>query len=167
MTFEPLTAAPLAIQLHVAAAMGALLLGPIAILTKRRDWRHKSVGYVWIGCIVTTALSSFWISGIAIVGPFGPIHLLSLFVLWSVFDALAAAIRKDISAHRAGMTSLYIYAVVLTGMFTLLPGRFMNQLVLGGSGGWALTLTMVAVTASVIVYRNRHVLPLGKVRGLH
>ena len=166
MTFEPLISAPLTIQIHVAAALGALLLGPIAILRKSRDRLHKTAGYLWIMSLVATAISSFWISGMPVLGPFGPIHILSVFTLWGVADALRAAWQGRIAAHRAGMTMLYIYALCLTAMFTLLPGRLMNRVIFDGAGGWGLIGLIVGIAAVVVIYRNRGVLPLGKVRGL-
>ncbi len=125
-----------AIQLHVAAALVALLLGPVVLLRRRRDRLHRMLGYAWVCAMALTALSSFAIHGFAVVGPFGPIHILSVVVLVGLWRGVGHARRGDIAAHRRTMESLYSGAVIGAGLFTLVPGRRMSILVLGDAG-WA------------------------------
>ncbi|MFP4450126.1 MAG: DUF2306 domain-containing protein, partial [Rhodosalinus sp.] len=76
MAFDVLTATPLIVQLHLAAALPALLLGPVALYRRRRDRLHKTFGYLWVASILGLAVSGLFIrSEIALLGPFGPIHL--------------------------------------------------------------------------------------------
>ena len=167
MTFEALSRIPAPVLAHIIAACLSLLIGPFALFRRSRDIWHKVFGYLWVTAMVVTALTSFWINGLRVVGPFSPIHLLSLFVLWSLAEAIWQARRGQIAKHRASMQGLYVYAICITGLFTLLPGRLMNFLVFGGAGGWLLILGLIA-TGVAIIYIHRHgVLPLGKVRGLH
>ena len=123
-----------AIQLHVAAALAALLLGPVVLLRRRRDALHRALGYTWVSAMALTALSSFAIHGLALVGPFGPIHILSVVVLVGLWRAIGHARRGEIAAHRRTMESLYSGAVIGAGLFTLVPGRRMSALVLGDAG---------------------------------
>ena len=53
--------ASLVIQLHVIAAVAAFLVGPIALIRKRRDIFHKIAGYIFVVGIVIAAFSSFFI----------------------------------------------------------------------------------------------------------
>ncbi|WP_259989945.1 hypothetical protein [Sulfitobacter sp. S190] len=46
----------------------------------------------------------------------------------SLVQAVRAARRGDIVQHRA----IYLYALVITGAFTLLPGRTMHAVFFGG-----------------------------------
>ena len=39
--------------------------------------------------------------------------------------------RRKVQAHRAIMINLFIFALVLTGAFTLLPGRVMHAVFFG------------------------------------
>jgi uncharacterized membrane protein len=73
-----------------------------------------------------------FIHTLKVIGPFSPIHLLSVLALGSLWFAVRAARAGNIVRHRAIMRSLYIFALILTGAFTLLPGRAMHAVVFGG-----------------------------------
>lgn len=75
---------------------------------------------------------SFWINTIRLVGPFSPIHLLSAFVLWSLFQAVTSARDHRIADHKRAMQGLAFGALLIAGAFTFLPGRLMNAVLLGG-----------------------------------
>jgi uncharacterized membrane protein len=126
MTLTPFLDAPLMIQLHVVAALGAITLGPLAMLRRSRDRWHKVLGRAWVGAMATVALSSFLINEGQMFGPFSVIHLLSVLTLWGLWQAVAAARAGRIAEHRAGMLALYVWALGVAGLFTLLPGRRMN-----------------------------------------
>lgn len=127
---EILLQATLAIQLHVAAAILAFLLGGALLVMRKGSPAHKVLGRIWVGLMALAALSSFFIHTIRIAGPFSPIHLLSLLTLASLATAVLAARRGDIHTHLATMRSLYFGALILAGAFTFLPGRMMHEIVL-------------------------------------
>ena len=77
------------------------------------------------------AISSFFIHEIKMLGPFSVIHLLSLFTLYSVVGAISSARAGNIQKHKRDMITLYALALILTGAFTLLPGRIMNSVIFG------------------------------------
>ena len=89
MTFEPILNAPIYILIHASAAMIALLMGPFVILRNRRDRLHKIVGYIWVVVMACAAISSFWIMEFRLIGPFSPIHGLSIYVLWSLYRGVS------------------------------------------------------------------------------
>jgi len=76
-------------------------------------------------------LSSFFIHTIRMWGPWSPIHLLSLFTLVTLPLAVWRARRHEIQQHRCAMTSLFVGALVIAGIFTLPPGRIMHAVVFG------------------------------------
>jgi uncharacterized membrane protein len=131
MTLQPLFETHLVIGLHALAAMAALLLGISQLALRKGGLRHKTVGYAWMALMLAVAISSFFIQDIRLLGPFSPIHLLSLLVLFNVPYAVWAARTGNIVAHRKAMTSLFWTALVGAGVFTLLPGRIMNQVIFG------------------------------------
>ena len=89
MTLDPLMAAPLVVQLHVGFAAVAICVGPFALFRTRRDRLHKVLGYIWVVGIVGLSLTGLWIeSAMPVLGPFGPIHPLSLLALWGVAHGL-------------------------------------------------------------------------------
>ncbi|WBV44459.1 DUF2306 domain-containing protein [Pseudoroseomonas cervicalis] len=131
MSLAPLLAAPLVVQAHVAAALAALLLGLAQFARRKGSGGHRTMGYAWAGAMLATAITSFWITGVGSAGHFSWIHLLSLLVLLSVPRAVFAARRHRIAEHRQAMGMLFVLALVVTGGFTLLPGRLMHQVVFG------------------------------------
>jgi uncharacterized membrane protein len=75
--------------------------------------------------------SSFWIHQIRLVGPWSPIHLLSIFTLVMLVLGVLAAHRHDVRNHRIAMISIFAGALVIAGLFTLLPGRIMHKVIFG------------------------------------
>ncbi|MEO1778812.1 MAG: DUF2306 domain-containing protein [Pseudomonadota bacterium] len=130
MHLEPLLNASLPIQIHVALALMALMLGPVVLWRNRRDRVHRVLGYVWVCALTGAALVSF-----AITSPFtpiglSPIHLLSLYALYGLWVAMRAIYRRDVALHRHVMQNLYVRGVVLAGAFNFLPGRTAQRILL-------------------------------------
>ena len=128
MAIQPFLAAGPIIQLHVVAAVLAIVLGPVALARRSRDRWHRRAGYAWVLSMTTLAASGLFIHSIRMVGPFSPIHLLSLLTLWQLWLGVREARAGKIAAHRYRMQTLYILALMLTGAFTLLPGRRMSRI---------------------------------------
>ena len=118
------------ILVHLVTAVGALLFGGIALAAKKGSRLHKLAGRIWVMLMLTTALVSF---GIRIHGSFSVIHILSVVTLLSVTAGLYAAARGRISAHRRGMRGAYV-GLVIAGVFTLLPGRRLGDLLWNAVG---------------------------------
>ena len=133
MTLTPLLDAAPAIPLHAFAAMAAFAIGLVQFAAPKGTLPHRTVGWIWVGLMVMVAASSFWIHQIRMVGPFGPIHLLSIFVLVMLPLAVWKAHRHQVGTHRRIMTSMFLGALVIAGLFTLMPGRIMHQVVFGPS----------------------------------
>lgn len=145
MTLTPLLHSAPMIQLHVAAALLSVALLPLTLFRRRRDRVHKVAGYVWILAMLVTALSSFWINGIRMVGPFSPIHILSVVTVVNVIWALVEVKRRNIVAHETILRATAFWALGVAGLFTLLPGRLMSETLFGpfqipGFAGAALML---------------------------
>jgi len=105
--------------------------------------------------MAVTALSSFAITEFGVLGPFSPIHALSVATLAGLIAGVRAAIRGDARGHRAAMTQLSL-ALGVAGMFTLAPGRIAHAIVMGGTGwpGFA-AVALVAVAGGVLIRRRR------------
>lgn len=117
--------------MHAFAAIAALVLGILQLALSKGTTLHRAVGYVWIFLLGAVALTSFWINDLRLIGPFSPIHLLSIYTLVNLVFALHAARRGNIKAHAAAMRSLVFLALIGAGAFTLMPGRIMHQVVFG------------------------------------
>ncbi|TIV79071.1 MAG: DUF2306 domain-containing protein, partial [Mesorhizobium sp.] len=92
---------------------------------------HRVMGYAWAALMLVIAVSSFWIQQIRLIGPFSPIHLLSILVLVTAPLAVWYAHTHRVAAHRGAMIKLYVFALIGAGIFTLLPGRIMHTVVFG------------------------------------
>lgn len=127
-----------AVQWHLLAALGALLLGPMALWARKGSRLHRMAGYLWVLLMLAAALSSLFIRNLGTpwLAGFGPIHGLTVFTLGGLALAIAAAWRRNISAHRRTMKGLYIGGCLVAGGFTLLPGRFLGQLLWSQTLGW-------------------------------
>lgn len=125
------------ITIHLSAAIGAVVLGPVAIWARKgrrqRPRLHRAFGYAWVTLMLVTAFSALFIRDFSLpnVAGYTPIHLLVPTTLIALFGAFWFLARGNIEAHRKTMQRLYIGACVVAGAFTLLPGRYLGQLVLG------------------------------------
>ncbi|MER9916197.1 MULTISPECIES: DUF2306 domain-containing protein [unclassified Mesorhizobium] len=131
MSLEPLLSARPPIPWHAFAALAALAIGATQLALPKGTTRHRVVGYTWAALMLVIAISSFWIQQIRLVGPFSPIHLLSMLVLIAVPLAVWHAHMHRVATHRRVMISLYVFALIGAGVFTLLPRRIMHTVVFG------------------------------------
>ena len=125
------------IAVHLTAAVGALVLGPVVLWSRKgrvqRPTLHRSMGYAWDTLIALTALSAVFIRDCRLpnIGGYTPVHLL----VPATFIGLALAFfhlaRRDIAGHRRVMQITYIPACLVAGGFTLLPSRYLGQLLWG------------------------------------
>lgn len=132
MTFEPLLDAPTAIQIHVAAVVPAALLGAYLLVRPKGTPQHRLLGKIWLTLMAVTALSSFFIHQINVFYGFSPIHVLSIFVLFGCWRAIANARKRNIEAHKRIVRGLYLGGIVGAGAFTFLPGRITNEVAFKG-----------------------------------
>jgi uncharacterized membrane protein len=131
MNLAPLLAASPVIQAHAYFAFAAIGLGGVQMLAPKGTAPHRALGWTWVVVMMGVAGSSLFIHTIRLWGPWSPIHLLSLLALTTVPLAVASARRGNIAGHRQGMTMLFVFALLITGLFTLWPGRIMHSVVFG------------------------------------
>jgi uncharacterized membrane protein len=126
VSLAPLLDAAPQIPLHAFAAMAAFGLGVIQLVAPKGTLPHRTVGWIWVALMAVVAISSFWIHQIRLVGPWSPIHLLSIFTLAVLPLGVWRAHRHDVGGHRRVMILIFTGALVIAGLFTLLPGRIMH-----------------------------------------
>lgn len=136
VTAELAQASP-AIVVHTAVAGAALLLGPLALgLPKGSRW-HRAAGYAWITMMVAAALSSVFIRDFRLPNLWGytPIHLLSLATFVGLGVGLWSIAHRQMHRHRRAMRITY-GALLVAGLFTLLPSRMLGHLLWHHALGW-------------------------------
>ena len=116
---------------HALAALLAVLLGGLQLSRVKGTAQHRILGWIWVALMAYVAASSFLISEINLWGAFSPIHLLSVWTLISLVIATYHARRGNIRQHTIWMMLLYVLALLVTGLFTLWPGRVMHAVLFG------------------------------------
>jgi uncharacterized membrane protein len=131
MTLEPLLNASFAIQVHVAAALAAFVLGLVQFAAPKGVRLHRVMGWSWVALMVAVAGSSFRIHEIKTWGDWSPIHLLSIFTLVMLPLGVFYARRRNVRGHKITMIFIFTGALVIAGLFTLAPGRLMHTSLFG------------------------------------
>jgi uncharacterized membrane protein len=131
MSLAPLLNAAPVIQVHAFAAIAAFALGIIQLSAPKGTLPHRTLGWVWVALMLVISASSFLIHGIRMWGPWSPIHILSVTTPIMLAIAVLAARRHRVRAHKITMISIFAGALMLAGLFTLVPGRIMHTVLFG------------------------------------
>ena len=119
------------IPTHAMAAMAAVILGGLQIASAKGTTQHRVLGWSWVLLMMYVSVSSLFISSLRLWGAFSPIHLLSVWTLFSLGMAIYHARKGNIRQHKIWMVLLYVLALLVTGVFTLWPGRVMHAVLFG------------------------------------
>lgn len=119
------------VTIHIALALSALLLGPLALLARKGSRLHRATGYAWVTLMLGAALTSLFIRDFKLpnIAGYTPIHLVTLLTLVGIGGALYYIARHQIRAHQRAMWITYIGGCVSAGVLALLPSRSLGQLV--------------------------------------
>ena len=131
MTLAPLLEASPAIQVHAFAAMTAFLLGIVQLAAPKGTLPHRTLGWIWVTLMLVVSMSAFFIHQIRWWGEWRPIHLLAIFTLIMLPLGVFATHRHNVVGHRSAMIGIFVGALVIAGLFTLVPGRIMHAVVFG------------------------------------
>lgn len=115
------------IAAHAALAGAALVVGGTVLARRKGTTSHRVLGWTWVVLMASVASISFAIR----FNGFSWIHGLSVYTLLALVFGVAHARRRNIRAHRSTMISIFVGALVITGLFTLLPQRLIGQAVWG------------------------------------
>jgi uncharacterized membrane protein len=129
-TINALLAHQPVVAIHLASALAAIALGAWLLAKRKGTPAHRGLGWAWVVAMgVATASSGFIRSDmVPALGGLSPIHLLTLLVLVQLPRGLWYIRTGNVEGHRRTMRGLYIGGCAVAGLFTLLPGRFLGQL---------------------------------------
>lgn len=131
MTLAPLFNTSPAIQIHVTT-IAVAVIATLFILTLRKGTKlHRIFGWIWVTCMMTTAIVTFWIGRSDAPLGLSPIHLFSVLTLVSVPRSILAIRRGNVAAHRSAMIGVVVGGLGLAGFLAFLPGRLMWSIVSG------------------------------------
>jgi len=119
-----------AIQIHIAGALLAILVGTILLTCAKGTAWHKRLGWAWVASMSMVAGTSFFIHTLR-TGQWSFLHLLSGWVLLALPFAVIAIRRGNVRAHRRTMTGMFIGGLIIAGLFTFAPGRLMYGIFFG------------------------------------
>ena len=125
------------IAVHMTTAVLAVLTGPIALWARKgrrqRPRLHRAFGYAWVTLMLVATISSIFIRDFALpnISGYTWIHLLVPVTLVALLAAFRFLYLGNIEGHRKTMQGLYVGACVIAGGFTLLPSRYLGQLLWG------------------------------------
>ncbi len=116
--------------LHLVTAFGALVLGIVLMLRRKGTAHHRLLGWGWVALMGTTTIASAFIRDYHLPNLYGftPIHAFTVITAVGLPRGILAIRRGEVDVHRRQMRGLFLGACVLAGIFTLLPGRFLGQL---------------------------------------
>ena len=120
--------------LHLYTVLPCVFIGGFLLIIKKGTLIHKKLGRIYMVLMLFTAIVTLFIP--AYVGPtifnhFGWIHLFSLLTIWTVPTAYLAIRKGNVKAHKRKMLLLYFGALIIAGAFTLMPGRYLHNVVFG------------------------------------
>ena len=113
---------------HLGSVMLALPIGIAQLLLPKGTLRHRTMGYIWVGLMLFTALVSFAIHTIN-PGGLSPIHVFSVLTLVTAPNIVWQARRHNVARHQRAVLVLMLGALAIAGLFTFAPGRALGQLV--------------------------------------
>ena len=112
------------LKLHLGAALSALAIGLVIMARPKGVGLHKTLGWLWVGAMAVTAVSSFFLRGLN-GGALSLIHLLSGWTVIVLPMGVAAIRSRNVVTHRRIMTNLYVGGLLIAGALTFIPGRLM------------------------------------------
>ena len=125
---------------HLVTALAALVVGGFVLARRKGTTSHKALGWTWVALLASTALASAFIRdyGLPNLAGITPIHAFTVLAAVQLPRGIWHIRHGNVQAHRQAMRGLYVGACVLAGVFTLLPGRFLGNLL------WKSTLGVIA-----------------------
>ena len=127
----PLLAAPPSVQLHVAAALLALVVGVIIFLLPKGTGFHRALGWTWVSSMIVVAATSVVMIFDLKTG-INALHVFTAVTVVSLWAGLTGIRRGDVRQHAGSMIGLYVGGLIIAGAFAFIPGRTMWNVVFGG-----------------------------------
>jgi uncharacterized membrane protein len=125
MAIHSIETVPAHILAHAIVGLVSVALGAIVLFRRKGTPVHRILGRTWVALMYFIAIGSFWIqSG----DHLSWIHGLSSAMIITLTFSVWAIRSGNVKGHRIAMTCAYI-GLCVTAAFTLLPYRFMGQLV--------------------------------------
>ncbi len=131
MTLDPILSASPVIQIHLVASLLALTFGIVMWRRPKGTKSHKISGRVFMVLMLVAAASAIFIQEIN-RGHYSLIHLFVPLTLIGIVQSLWAIKKRNIKGHIRHVKGLFFGALLIPGLFTMLPGRRLWAVFFGG-----------------------------------
>ena len=121
---------PVAIKLHMLAALSALAVGALLMTVRKGRTFHRAAGWIWVGLGSLVAGSSLFITSLN-HGRFSLLHLVAGWTLIAAPLAVVWARRHDVGRHRHTMMGLFYGGFAINLFIAFIPGRTMWTMFFG------------------------------------
>jgi uncharacterized membrane protein len=125
VSLAPLLDAPPVTQVHLAAAILALVAGSAVFAMRKGTGAHVAAGRIFAAAMAAAAITSFGIGDLD-PGHFSWIHLLSVLTLVALPWAIIQRRRGHIREHAIGMACSFA-GLVAAGLFAFAPARVLGR----------------------------------------
>ena len=115
------------IWVHFIAAVLAIILGLINLVSEKGTFQHRIIGWFWLIIMIFVTIPSFWIREIN-EGDFSWIHLLTIWTIISMGISIISIKKGNVRTHAAFMVGTMVGAVIAGG-FAVMPGRFISEMI--------------------------------------
>ena len=131
LDLAPLLAAPLSVQVHVAAAAMALVVGLVIFLLPKGTGFHRLLGWSWVSAMIVVAATSIAMI-VDMRNGINALHIFTVVTVVSLWSGLTGIRRGNVRRHAGAMVGLYIGGLIIAGISAFIPGRLMWEIVFGG-----------------------------------
>lgn len=121
---------PAVIWIHLATIVTALVLTPVMLWRRRGTRSHRTLGYVWAGAMLLTAIDSLFVR-VTNPGHFSPIHALSVMTIVLVPVLVLSARSHNVARHRRAVRGMIVGALLVAGFFTFPFHRLLGHWLFG------------------------------------
>ncbi|HET6971573.1 MAG TPA: hypothetical protein VFH92_10645 [Phenylobacterium sp.] len=121
---------PLAIKIHLLAAVAALVLGGVLMTMRKGRTFHRVAGWVWVSLVSTVAGASIFITSLN-HGHWSILHLFTGWTLLVLPLAVMWARRHDVARHRRTMMGLFYGGFAVNLLIAFIPGRTLWMMFMG------------------------------------
>jgi uncharacterized membrane protein len=141
----------LIVAIHAIAASGVILLGPIQIIRRTKDRKHRFIGRSWVILMYFVCVSGMFIY--SLTGSFTIFHALAIWTFVSTTWGVIAIRRGNIRRHIGMMVGSYLGALTAGAFAALVPGRDIPKLAVSDPMLlWSLIAAVIVAATAWAVY---------------
>lgn len=139
------------ITIHAITASLVVLIGPVNVLRKKKDSKHKALGRSWVVAMYATCVSGMFIYTIS--GGFTIFHALAILTFITTTLGVISIRRNWVTAHVGNMVGGYLGALIAGVFAAFVPGRFIPVLAVQNPVLlWSVIVVLVVLATAWVLY---------------